>query len=111
MRRISSRFGQYTLVSVRIETGRTHQIRVHLASLGHPVVGDTLYGAPARLTVMPSRQRTYPEPDCLTLKRNFLHAAELEFAHPRTGETVHLTSPLPQELSTVLREIESGQVE
>jgi 23S rRNA pseudouridine1911/1915/1917 synthase len=110
MRRISSRFGQFTLVSVRIETGRTHQIRVHLASLGHPVVGDTLYGAPARLTVMPSRQRTYPEPDCLTLERNFLHAAELEFAHPRTAETVHLTSPLPRELETLLREIESGQV-
>jgi 23S rRNA pseudouridine1911/1915/1917 synthase len=111
MRRISSRFGQYSLVSVRIETGRTHQIRVHLASLGHPVVGDTLYGAPARLTVMPSRQRTDPEPDCLTLARNFLHAAELEFAHPRTGETVHLESSLPSELETLLREIESGQVE
>jgi 23S rRNA pseudouridine1911/1915/1917 synthase len=110
-RRISSRFGQFTLVSVRIETGRTHQIRVHLASLGHPVVGDTLYGAPARLTVMPSRQRTYPEPDCLVLERNFLHAAELEFAHPRTGETVRLASPLPVELEKMLGEIESGQVE
>ena len=95
---------------MRIETGRTHQIRVHLASLGHPVVGDTLYGAPARLTVMPSRQRTYPEPDCLVLERNFLHAAELEFAHPRTGETVRLTSPLPVELEKMLGEIESGQV-
>jgi 23S rRNA pseudouridine1911/1915/1917 synthase len=111
MRRISSRFGQYTLVSVRIETGRTHQIRVHLASIGHPVVGDTLYGAPARLTVMPSRQRMDSEPECLTLKRNFLHAAELEFAHPKTGETVHLTSPLPSELEAVLREIESGNIE
>jgi 23S rRNA pseudouridine1911/1915/1917 synthase len=109
LKRINSRFGQYTLVSVRIETGRTHQIRVHLASLGHPVVGDTLYGAPARLTVMPSRQRMDPEPDCLTLKRNFLHAAELEFAHPRTGETVHLTSPLPPELEELLVRVEARE--
>ncbi len=111
MRRISSRFGQFTLVSVRIETGRTHQIRVHLASIGHPVVGDTVYGAPARLMVIPSRLATYPEPESLTLERNFLHAAELEFAHPRTGESVHLKSPLPEELETLLREIESGQIE
>ncbi len=111
MRRISSRFGQFTLVSVRIETGRMHQIRVHLASIGHPVVGDTVYGAPARLMVIPSRLATYPEPESLELERNFLHAAELEFAHPRTGESVHLKSPLPEELETLLREIESGQIE
>jgi 23S rRNA pseudouridine1911/1915/1917 synthase len=109
VRRISSRFGQYTLVSVRIETGRTHQIRVHLSSIGHPVVGDTQYGAPARLVVAPSRRTIDPEAESLALKRNFLHAAELEFAHPRTGKTVHLTSPLPAELETLLRAIESGQ--
>jgi 23S rRNA pseudouridine1911/1915/1917 synthase len=107
LRRVSSRFGQFTLVFVRIETGRTHQIRVHLASIGHPVVGDTLYGAPARLLVSPSRQTRDPEPESLALKRNFLHAAELEFAHPRTGKPVHLQSALPQELETLLREIES----
>jgi 23S rRNA pseudouridine1911/1915/1917 synthase len=106
MRRISSRFGQYTLVSVRIETGRTHQIRVHMASVGHPVVGDTLYGAAARLTVTSSRQAREPESESLSLRRNFLHAAELEFAHPKTGEKVHLTSPLPSELETLLLEIE-----
>lgn len=109
VRRISSRFGQYTLVSVRIETGRTHQIRVHLSSIGHPVVGDTQYGAPARLVVAPSRQTRDAEAESLPLKRNFLHAAELEFAHPRTGETVHLHSPLPEELEALLRAIESGQ--
>lgn len=107
VRRISSAFGQYTLVQVRIETGRTHQIRVHMASIGHPVVGDTLYGAPARLVVTPSRRKTDPEPESLTLERNFLHAAELEFAHPRTGETMRLTSPLPQELENLLRQIEA----
>jgi 23S rRNA pseudouridine1911/1915/1917 synthase len=116
LRRISSRFGQYTLVSVRIETGRTHQIRLHLSSIGHPVVGDTRYGAPARLVVTParpivtpSRHPMDPEAESLALKRNFLHAAELEFAHPRTGDTVHLKSALPEELQTLLRVIEAGQ--
>ncbi len=107
-RRISSAFGPYTLVQVRIETGRTHQIRVHMASIGHPVVGDTLYGAPARLMVTPSRRKTDPEPESLTLERNFLHAAELEFAHPLTGEVVRLASPLPEELEELLRRIGAG---
>lgn len=111
MRRITSQLGNYTLVSVRIETGRTHQIRVHLSSLGHPVVGDTLYGAPARLTITPSRSRTDPEAESVALNRNFLHAAELEFVHPMTGETVHLESPLPAELQELLAMVEAGKSE
>ncbi len=111
LRRIHSRFGAFTLVSVRIETGRTHQIRVHLASIGHPVVGDTVYGAPARLMVIPSRKATDPEPESLTLRRNFLHAAELEFTHPRTGKTIHLQSELPAELEGLLQVIEPGASE
>jgi 23S rRNA pseudouridine1911/1915/1917 synthase len=110
LRRLSSRFGQFTFLSVRIETGRTHQIRVHLASIGHPVVGDTVYGAPARLMVGPSRQRVDPESESLALQRNFLHAAEIEFAHPRTGTLLHFTSPLPRELEDWLRAIECGQI-
>jgi len=105
LRRIHSRFGLFTLVSVRIETGRTHQIRVHMASIGHPVVGDTVYGAPARLMEIPSRQKTDPERESLALGRNFLHAAELEFAHPRTGKAMHLKSELPWELEELLRKI------
>jgi 23S rRNA pseudouridine1911/1915/1917 synthase len=108
LRRISCRFGPYTLIEVRIETGRTHQIRVHMASIGHPVVGDTLYGAPARLVAGPSRLRTYPETEALTLNRNFLHAAELKFAHPKTQQTMHFKSPLPSELEDLLQQLEAG---
>lgn len=94
-RRITSAYGKFTLVRVRIETGRTHQIRVHLSSLGHPVVGDTLYGAPGRL-------KNESTSDDLRLDRNFLHAAELEFAHPITSEPLHFKSPLPEELAELL---------
>jgi 23S rRNA pseudouridine1911/1915/1917 synthase len=111
LRRISSRFGAFTLISVRIETGRTHQIRVHLASIGHPVAGDTLYGAPARLMVIPGRRTADPAPESLALTRNFLHAAELEFAHPRSGKAMQLRSPLPTELEDLLKQIESGRIE
>ena len=111
-RRIVSRFGKFTLLRVRIETGRTHQIRVHLSSLGHPVVGDTLYGAPAELraegdlqgrAIKKSRRRAL---ETLALPRNFLHAAELAFTHPRTGEPLALEAELPPELTAFLQELE-----
>ncbi|RZU42293.1 RluA family pseudouridine synthase [Edaphobacter modestus] len=89
----SARYGQFTLVEVRIETGRTHQIRVHLQALGHPVVGDTLYGAP--------HQFGRPQ-ETLSLDRNFLHAARLVFQHPRTRKTMTMESPLPSELVNLL---------
>jgi 23S rRNA pseudouridine1911/1915/1917 synthase len=94
LRRIHGPYGSFTLVSVRIETGRTHQIRVHMASLGHPVVGDTLYGAASSIAPAPANGRL-PR---LVLPRNFLHAAELEFAHPRSGERLSLVSNLPADL-------------
>ncbi len=81
LRRIDSAFGKFTLVEVKIDTGRTHQIRVYMASLGHPVVGDTLYGAAHELR----RGRGPVKPgtkSSISLSRNFLHAAELELAHP-----------------------------
>lgn len=107
LRRIRSPFGPFTLLSVRIETGRTHQIRVHLASIGHPVVGDTLYGAPARVTEPALRRKSGPEPQSLSLDRNFLHAAELEFPHPTTGRPLHLKAPLPPELEAFLGRLEA----
>ncbi|WP_026442526.1 RluA family pseudouridine synthase [Pseudacidobacterium ailaaui] len=107
LRRIESGLGKFTLVRVRIETGRTHQIRVHLASLGHPIVGDTLYGAPARIAAPPGRRKEQPVPAPVVLDRNFLHAAELSFAHPRTGKVLELSAPLPEELEKFLALVEA----
>ncbi len=94
-RRLDSPYGKFTLLEVKIDTGRTHQIRVHLASLRHPVVGDTLYGAPRELGVKHAVRQTLP--------RNFLHAAALQFQHPRTGELLSFSAPLPQELEDFLQ--------
>ncbi len=115
VRRLATRFGKFTLVRVRIETGRTHQIRVHMASIGHPVVGDTLYGASGQLTDQAAMQaapskaaRRKAEPERLRLGRNFLHAAELEFTHPKTGKPLSLASPLPGALNAFLERLESA---
>jgi 23S rRNA pseudouridine1911/1915/1917 synthase len=106
--RIDSRFGKFTFLSVRIETGRTHQIRVHLASIGHPIVGDTLYGAPAKISVIGApRKKSDPEPESLALDRNFLHATELEFAHPTTGKHLAMQAPLPEELTSFRKKLEA----
>jgi len=116
LRRLDTRFGKFTLVQVRIETGRTHQIRVHMTSIGHPVVGDTLYGGAGRLTEQtppgsgPARSsRRGSELESLTPGRNFLHAAELEFTHPLTSKPLHLTSPLPPELEAFLHALEGDE--
>ena len=81
---------------MQIDTGRTHQIRVHLASLRHPVVGDTLYGAPRELRGKAGSQ---------ALPRNFLHAAALQFQHPRSGEPLSLAAPLPAELADFVQSL------
>jgi len=114
VRRFVNRFGKFTLVRVRIETGRTHQIRVHMASIGHPVVGDTLYGAAGQLTDQVAAQaaqskaaRRKAEPERLRLGRNFLHAAKLEFTHPKTGKVLQLEAPLPEELEGFLVRLEA----
>jgi 23S rRNA pseudouridine1911/1915/1917 synthase len=116
VRRLSNRFGKFTLVRVRIETGRTHQIRVHMASIGHPVVGDTLYGGAGQLTDQVAAQaptskaaRRKADPERLRLGRNFLHAAQLEFTHPRTGKLLELEAPLPQELESFLGRLDSAE--
>src|SRR5262245_54260555 len=84
--RVLRRFAKFTLVEVVIGTGRTHQIRVHLASIGHPIAGDRLYGAPAQVPGRPP------------LGRYFLHAASIRFEQPGSGKPVEVSAPLPAEL-------------
>ena len=97
--RVLERFPKLTLLELNLKTGRTHQIRVHLSSEKHPVVGDTLYGAPAQL---PAGESGRPLP---RLGRNFLHAAFLKFHHPRHLTPLEFTSPLPQELQGFLEHL------
>jgi 23S rRNA pseudouridine1911/1915/1917 synthase len=87
-----------TLARVAIHTGRTHQIRVHLSGIGHPVVGDALYGGVHRRVPGDLRAVTH-------LDRPFLHAARLAFAHPADGRRMEFTSPLPADLQQVLDEL------
>ncbi len=88
---VIARYPGYTHVRCRLETGRTHQIRVHMAYLGHPILGDTVYGS----------KKEVPG-----LTGQCLHAVGLQFIHPRTGELVQLTCPLPEEFTKMLRKID-----
>ena len=91
--RVVRRFSRFTFLEVRIGTGRTHQIRVHLSSIGHPVAGDTLYGAPAKVEGMPA------------LGRYFLHAHRIRFRLPSTGESLEVVSPLAPELEEWMQKL------
>ena len=86
-----------SLVECRLETGRTHQVRVHMSSIGHPLLGDPVYGrAPARLR---------PILSALGFERQALHAAELGFLHPVIGQVVHFTSEMPADMITLIGEL------
>ena len=87
---VLERFGEATLASVNLETGRTHQIRVHFSSIGHPLVGDPMYGANPKLS------------EALGLDRQWLHAMKLEFRHPRTHVWTTVTSQYPRDLQHAL---------
>jgi 23S rRNA pseudouridine1911/1915/1917 synthase len=102
--RVNRRFNRFTLLDVELKTGRTHQIRVHLAWLKHPVVGDETYGLGRDNTVQNAKLRS----QIRNLGRHFLHAEKLAFAHPVTGERVQFESPLPADLSELLAEIENA---
>ena len=96
--RVRRSFQRFTLLDVELKTGRTHQIRVHLAWLKHPVVGDETYGGGRDNTIQDARLRARIR----HLNRHFLHAEKLAFTHPETGQLMKFESPLPAELSEVL---------
>ena len=100
--RVRRRYARFTLLDVEIKTGRTHQIRVHLQWLKHPVVGDAVYGDGRDKTVQDARLRSHIN----SLNRQFLHAEHLAFHHPRTRELLSFTAPLPRELTSLLGELE-----
>jgi 23S rRNA pseudouridine1911/1915/1917 synthase len=101
--RVRERFDRFTLLDVELKTGRTHQIRVHLAWMKHPVVGDEVYGG--------GRDKTIADADVRRavskLNRQFLHSGELGFRHPATGEEMKFNAELPVELSSLLNLIKS----
>jgi len=90
---VTERFEDYTVVELRLETGRTHQIRVHMKYIGHPIVGDPMYGGRAGRT--------------LGMEGQALHAGVLGFVHPRTGETLEFSAPLPRDMEDALHILRS----
>jgi len=102
--RLRQRFRAHTALECRLETGRTHQIRVHMAHLKHPIVGDPLYGGVLKLP------RAATDELVATLrgfKRQALHAERLEFTHPGSGETITCTAPVPSDLSALLAALDT----
>jgi 23S rRNA pseudouridine1911/1915/1917 synthase len=96
--RLVEQFREFAMLELRIKTGRTHQIRVHLASIGHPVVGDDVYGE----TAAKQFAKKFGDPH-----RYFLHAAELRFTHPSTGMPMEFHSPLPEKLQKFINGLRS----
>ena len=93
--RVLERYGAFTLVRCRLETGRTHQIRVHMTSIGHPLVGDPKYGH-------------RKNPFAALIQGQALHSRSLDLIHPATGETMHFEAPLPQDMEAILKELRNA---
>jgi 23S rRNA pseudouridine1911/1915/1917 synthase len=106
--RLRERFRAHTALECRLETGRTHQIRVHMAHLKHPIVGDPLYGGPLKLP----RGATPELVDALrSFRRQALHAEVLEFAHPITGEPIRCSAPVPADMRHLLQALHEDTAE
>ena len=106
--RLQERFRAHTALECRLETGRTHQIRVHMAHVKHPIVGDPLYGGSLRL---PRGSSDTLVEALRGFRRQALHAQVLEFAHPVTGEPVRCEAPVPEDLQALLRELRADAAE
>jgi 23S rRNA pseudouridine1911/1915/1917 synthase len=102
--KVKEYIGDYSLVEVHIVTGRTHQIRVHFASIGHPVCGDNMYGTDAQSAKMPKNQNAKLNSDTL-FKRQFLHAEYLKFRLPKNDEWIELKAPLAKDLKMILKKL------
>ena len=96
------------LIECQLETGRTHQIRVHMAHIGHSVMGDPLYGKPKRAGQMPDKLSRDALSDLRSFPRQALHAASLSFTHPISGVHLHLTSPMPADMTRLLTRIDAA---
>ena len=91
--RVVETFAEAALLRLELETGRTHQIRVHCAAIGHPVIGDATYA---------------PNAPAFGMRRQGLHAAELDFDHPLTGEPLHFRAPWPADFAELIARLRSG---
>jgi 23S rRNA pseudouridine1911/1915/1917 synthase len=97
--KVIKRFSEATLVEVRLGTGRTHQIRVHFASIGHPVLGDRTYGKKVDIEIKTKKKISFP--------RQMLHAELLGFTHPVTGEYLEFLSPVPEDMAKKIKDLSS----
>ena len=99
--RVLNRYQGYTHLRLRLETGRTHQIRVHLSSTGHPVFGDTVYGG---------GKSKFEEQNAKLVSGQCLHAKTIGFVHPRSGEELFFESELPDYFKTLLEKLEDSKI-
>ncbi len=110
--RVKEEFQGVTLLELHLKTGRTHQVRVHCSAMGHPVVGDAVYGGRRRWKTLGSQEAQH---FLRAVDRQMLHAWALAFAHPRTGKWMHFESPLPQDMASVLEflreRVDSGRMD
>jgi 23S rRNA pseudouridine1911/1915/1917 synthase len=91
--KVMERFGNYTLIACKLKTGRTHQIRVHMAHIGHPVVGDPKYSSGRKI---------------FAIQGQALHSAELSFSHPSTGKKMSFKAPIPKDMQDILLKLRNG---
>ncbi|MDD6317321.1 MAG: 23S rRNA pseudouridine(1911/1915/1917) synthase RluD [Succinatimonas hippei] len=106
--RVMERFREHTLIRLRLETGRTHQIRVHMASIDHPLLGDPVYGYGLRL--MKGASEEFNE-ELRSFRRQALHAARISFKHPITGENMDFSAPLPDDMKALIEALRKDRDE